>query len=183
MAFWEARTTHTVNSSFKRIGTAASPATTPPSAKLTLDEAVSTGEFYCSNIQPLKRKYTSWTLGNLAGGLQILYGQTSDRLSETEEIPLVRTLYRFQLCCNLSGHGYNEPIFSRAPEYEGSDVSELLQSLFDPWEIKEIVCIHEFAMQTYRELSPVNRNWPNLLRSVPERTGRNSRGSGLILGG
>lgn len=42
--------------------------------------------FYFSIIQPLKRKYTSWALGNLASGLQITYDQNSDRLSATEEI-------------------------------------------------------------------------------------------------
>lgn len=34
--------------------------------------------------------------------------------------------------------------------HEGWDVWGLLKSIFPPWEIEEIVCIHEFVMQTYR---------------------------------
>lgn len=97
-----------------------------------LDEAIRITKFYFSIIQPFTRKYTSWALENLASALRIPYNQHSDRLNVTEEIRLMRALYRFQLCCNIFSHGYNGSIFKHAPDYEGWDVSELLQSLFDP---------------------------------------------------
>ncbi|OQE38508.1 hypothetical protein PENCOP_c008G07640 [Penicillium coprophilum] len=72
-------------------------------------------------------------------------------------------LYRFQLCCNLFAQGHNGPILQRAPEYEARGAWKLLQLLFYPWEIEEIVCIHEFAMSTYQNLSPFDWNWDRLL--------------------
>lgn len=126
---------------------------------LTLEDVTCVMKFYLSVIQPLMRKYASWALGNLASRFQIQYDRNSDCLGVTKGIRLLRALYRFQLCCNLFSHSYNGPIFKPAHEYEGWDVWGLLKSVFPPWEIEEIVCIHEFVMQTYRTTSPIRWNW------------------------
>ncbi|KAK4861678.1 hypothetical protein LT330_003713 [Penicillium expansum] len=138
-AFWETRTKDTVTQSVQVYGDGRSASHNSPfsesvtlNRELMLDEAIRITKFYFSIIQPFTRKYTSSALENLASALRIPYNQHSDRLNVTEEIRLMRALYRFQLCCNIFSHGYNGSIFKHAPDYEGWDVSELLQSLFDP---------------------------------------------------
>ncbi|KAJ5154943.1 uncharacterized protein N7500_010382 [Penicillium coprophilum] len=169
-SFWETRTAITVTRFVQAHRDGRSSSHNSPFSQsvafnrdLTLDEVISMMKFYLSIIQPLKREYAKSTLHYLTGGLRTPYDQTSDILSETEEIRVVRALYRFQLCCNLFAHGHNGPILKRAPEFEARNVWELLQLLFDPWEIEEIVCIHDFAMNTYRNLSPFDWNRHRLL--------------------
>ncbi|KAG6028378.1 hypothetical protein E4U41_000689 [Claviceps citrina] len=115
---------------------------------LTEDEAVSMVQFYLTVMKPLAELYVGWALANLAAEAKT--PEDSHVLSRTEEIRLLRGLYRFELCCKLFG----ERIL-RIPERRRWSVrldSSILESLllrFEPWEAEEIVCVYEFSQDTY----------------------------------
>jgi hypothetical protein len=110
----------------------------------TEDDVLGIVTFYFSIIKPLVRCYTSWAMANLAHETKDV--QSNEPLSRTEEMRLLRSLYRFQLCCNLFGKGSHEPLRSQR-EFESVDILRLFVCLFEPWEIEEVVCIYTFAQE------------------------------------
>lgn len=83
--------------------------------KFTENDVVSMVAFYGSIIKPLTRRYTHWALANLVESSETKYEESHEPLSKTEEIRLLRGLYRFQLCCNLFSAGsYRTPEHPKA---------------------------------------------------------------------
>ncbi len=112
---------------------------------LSEEEAVSMVDFLSSVIQPFVRHFTSWALANLAKET----GSYQDQpLSKTEEIRIMRALYRYQLCCNLFVLHYSQSREDLFGDLWNPDdiLQEFMNLLFEPWEIEEIVCIYAFAI-------------------------------------
>ena len=71
-----------------------------------------------------------------------------------EETRLVRAFYRFQLCCNLFG---TNRVLARQPP-AGRRLADIfvreeeLFTLYEPWEIEEVVCVYEFAKDKFDEI-------------------------------
>jgi len=117
---------------------------------LTENEAISMATFHSSVIKPLVRCYVDWTLTNLSEETE--GSPDHEPLSKTEEIRLLRALYRFQLCCNLFGAGRLRASRSfrlLSPRFQPVDILKLFICLFEPWEVEEIACIYAFAREKY----------------------------------
>jgi hypothetical protein len=69
-------------------------------------------------------------------------------LSDTEEIRILRALYRFELCCNIFGNGIPTPHYLPR-RFEAVDILKNFICLYEPWEVEEIVCINAFAKDLY----------------------------------
>ena len=70
---------------------------------LTLDQLILMATFHFTIIKTLIWYYTGWTMGNL--NREIKDPPSHGLLSITEETRLVRSLYHFQLYCNIFGVG------------------------------------------------------------------------------
>ncbi|KAK4241087.1 hypothetical protein C8A03DRAFT_41485 [Achaetomium macrosporum] len=92
------------------------------SKTVTKEEAASMAAFHSSVIIPLSRRFASCALKDLARQTMAEYDAP---LSRTEEMRIIRALYRFQLCCCLFGR---------------------------PWEIEEVACIYYWVKAEYDQV-------------------------------
>ncbi|KAI1957354.1 hypothetical protein LOZ58_005724 [Ophidiomyces ophidiicola] len=92
--------------------------------------------------------------------------------SNTEETRIVRALYRFQVCCNIFGKGYERWGASEFHSIDSIDISVIYFDLFEPWEVEEIACIHHFTTQQFNQIFDaiswdVNEKNPNFTNDRP----------------
>ncbi|KAI0853035.1 hypothetical protein F5Y00DRAFT_271577 [Daldinia vernicosa] len=127
----------------------------PLHQRLREHEAVEMAAFHLSIISPLLQHYVGWALGNLA--IETGNMTRSISLSRVEETRLLRSFYRFQLCCNLFGKGGQRPCTKQTLGFRPVEILQLFFCLFEPWEVEEISCINTFAQDKYdhifREIS------------------------------
>lgn len=114
---------------------------------LTLDDLICMTKLHRMVVQPLVRFYADWALMNIiqdAETLHIHYDISEIRapLSSTERDRIMRSLYRFELCCNVLGLS---PHFIN-PGLGCEDTVKLITNYFEPWQIKELFCINSFAL-------------------------------------
>jgi hypothetical protein len=114
---------------------------------LTLNDLICMARFHRMVVQPLVRCYTDWALMNIiqdATILQIKYDvwKIWEPLSGAERDRIMRSLYRFELCCNVFGLG---PHLIN-PGFSSEDTVMLVKHSFEPWQIKELFCINSFAL-------------------------------------
>lgn len=116
---------------------------------LPLDEVISMLVFHFSIIKPLVSYYSGREIDCLA--------ESPRPLSNTEETRIVRALYHFQLYCNLFGVGRYKPVTGRRLNLYPEDIMRLFLNVFEPWEVEEMACIHNFARwevdQVFRRVS------------------------------
>lgn len=116
---------------------------------LTLDEVISIVIFHFSIIKPLAWYYTGWAMDNLSQ--ETKDPQTHEPLSITEEQRLVRSLYRFQLYCNLFGvsrYPFDQEFLSIRP----ADFLGLFLNIYEPWEVEEFLCFHVFVTKKFNQV-------------------------------
>lgn len=117
---------------------------------LDMDGIMSMMSFHTSIIMPLCRHYAGWALTNLAEKTDKEFPESHNKhpiLSRTEELRLVRALYRYQLYCNLFGVGE-----SGCYEQSYTDDKNLFKGflhIYKSWEIEEIACIYTFTMKNF----------------------------------
>ncbi|KAI1739682.1 hypothetical protein F4680DRAFT_466195 [Xylaria scruposa] len=117
---------------------------------LTEDAAVGMATFVFSIIKPLVGHYTRWALANLAN--ETGNSHSHEPLSKTEEIRLMRALYRFQLCCNLFGNNHYRTSWQIDLRFMSHDILNIFFCIFEPWEVEEIACIHTFVKEKYDQI-------------------------------
>jgi hypothetical protein len=110
--------------------------------RLTEDEAVGMAAFHSFIIKPLARRYADWALANLADETKTSQSQL---LNKTEEVRLLRALYRFQLCCNLFGSRHR----AIWPPPLPVEILNMFLCVFEPWEVEEIACVYTFSKEKY----------------------------------
>ncbi|KAI1980024.1 hypothetical protein LOZ53_006254 [Ophidiomyces ophidiicola] len=93
--------------------------------------------------------YATTTMANLAVEINEPQSVSS---SNTEETRIVRALYRFQVCCNIFGKGYERWRASDFRSIESINISVMYFDLFEPWEVEEIACIHHFITQQFNQI-------------------------------
>lgn len=104
-------------------------------------------------VKPLVKQYACWSLSNLSNEPEATKGLEETPLSRTEESRLIRSLYRFQLCCNLFGKTAHHELPLRShPDFSPLQMLQILQSSFDPWELEEIYCVYIFAENKYKSV-------------------------------
>ncbi|KAI9784464.1 MAG: hypothetical protein M1839_002120 [Geoglossum umbratile] len=128
---------------------------------LTEEEAIEMADTYWFTIRPLASYYVDWVGAYLRGKFKSFrsYGP----LSKTEETRVLRALYRYELFSHLFGESpsRNAKIHNVFPVI---DVLKLFLGLFEPWEVEEMVCIHNFTVEKIREILP---SLPGDLQWIP----------------
>jgi hypothetical protein len=124
-----------------------------PREESSLDDLIKMANFHRLVIRPLVQHYTDWALRNIvedAEVLQIEYdlSKIEEPSSKAEELRVMRSLYRFELFCSLFGLGPHKLDL----ELDSLDICMLVAASFEPWELKEISCIHTFTMSQYRNI-------------------------------
>ena len=114
---------------------------------LTLEEVISMVTFYTSIVKPLMQYYTSWALDTLIE--ETKNPQSHQPLSRTEKARLVRGLYHYQLYCNLFGANYCCESFLG---FQAIEILKIFISLYEPWEVEEMVCIYAFAKEKFNQV-------------------------------
>ncbi|KAK3940186.1 hypothetical protein QBC46DRAFT_435200 [Diplogelasinospora grovesii] len=125
------------------------------SEQLTEADAVGMTNFYFSVMRRLVRIYSRWaqpTHRSLDYNKAVhdfyfdiyLYG-----VSRSEEIRMLRALYRFQLSCNLFGATHEWSRDREMPHWDDRDIRELFFDNFEPWEVEEWMCIYFFLEHGY----------------------------------
>ncbi len=108
------------------------------SRKCAVADLVGMAAFYSSTIRPLLRRVFATMPARV-----VQHGP----LSDTEHARMLRALYRFQLWCNLYGTG--EGAATRGRAVRPCDMLLHFFGAFEPWEVEEISCVHEFFMDMY----------------------------------
>ncbi|RSM05082.1 hypothetical protein CEP52_006534 [Fusarium oligoseptatum] len=110
---------------------------------LTESEMSGLAMFHLSFIQPLIEKYKNWAMTNIANDFEEQKKTAhAAPLSSTEQLRIMRALYRFQLWCNLFG-GFSYMCDREGPPY-------MFFSLYEPWEVEEISSVHLFATSGFQ---------------------------------
>ncbi|ROV92313.1 hypothetical protein VSDG_07262 [Cytospora chrysosperma] len=117
--------------------------------ELSLDDMIHLLRFHTSVVEPLTERYASWALASLPSS------STNDQagqqpLSDTERCRIQRAMYRLQIFCNVCG-SLGEERSSRERIEDDIDRLRVL-SMFPAWEIEEIMCLHRFAEDIYRDI-------------------------------
>lgn len=117
--------------------------------ELSLDDMIHLLRFHTSVIEPLTERYASWALASLPSS------STNDQagqqpLGDTERCRIQRAMYRLQIFCNVCG-SLGEESSSRERIEDNIDRLRVL-SMFPAWEIEEILCLHRFAEDIYRDI-------------------------------
>ncbi|KAK3899285.1 hypothetical protein C8A05DRAFT_46603 [Staphylotrichum tortipilum] len=100
--------------------------------------------FHLTVIEPLVQSFVNWALGNFARETEA--PPPPQPLSRTEEARIVRAMYRFQLCCNLFHDRRHQWI---SVQLDALDMLELVFSLFEPWEVEQVVCVYAFVQDRF----------------------------------
>ncbi|ROW02476.1 hypothetical protein VMCG_06081 [Cytospora schulzeri] len=116
---------------------------------LSLDDMIHLLRFHTSVIESLTERYATWALASLPSS------STNDQagqqpLSDTERCRIQRAMYRLQIFCNVCG-SLGEERSSRERIEDNIDRLRVL-SMFLAWEIEEILCVHRFAEDIYRDI-------------------------------
>ncbi len=119
------------------------------SEKLSEEQVINMVSFLSSVIQPLVRRFISWTWANLAKETTTRYQDQA--LSKTEEVRILRGFYRYHLCCNVFGT-YWSCDSAGVTFYSDRVLQEFMHLVFEPWEIEEILCILAFVTNQYDEI-------------------------------
>lgn len=106
--------------------------------ELTANEMNDMATFYLSFIQPFTEMYKAWALSKAAEAPSISETGAPDApLSFTEQLRIMRALYRFQLWCSMFG--------CPRPAIDEVDLLDMFFGLYEPWEVDEINSVYEFA--------------------------------------
>ncbi|GKZ34875.1 hypothetical protein AbraIFM66950_005272 [Aspergillus brasiliensis] len=120
----------------------------------TTEDIANMVEFHLGVVQPLMQLYIDWMFRNLTKQPEV--NQCDRTLSPTEEIRVLRAMYRFQLGCNLFGAGLHYDCRKPHPPVESLKILCYLSILFEPWEMEEINCINAFAKVNYDHIFDQN---------------------------
>ncbi|KAJ4312574.1 hypothetical protein N0V84_009857 [Fusarium piperis] len=110
--------------------------------ELTGNDMADLAMYYLSVIRPFTEMYRDWALTNAAEDCKIDQTEAHNApLSLTEQLRIMRALYRFQLWCNLFG----------SPEHsiDKVDILDMFFGLYEPWEVEEINSVHAFATDVF----------------------------------
>jgi hypothetical protein len=118
-----------------------------PREESSLDDLIKMANFHRLLIRPLVQHYTDWALRHVvkdAEVLQIEYklSKIEEPLNKAKELRVMHSLYRFELFCNLFGLGPHR----LDSELDSLDICMLVAASFEPWELKEVSCIHTFTV-------------------------------------
>ncbi|KAI1114803.1 hypothetical protein F5Y14DRAFT_440964 [Nemania sp. NC0429] len=108
--------------------------------------------YHTSVARPFVSRYSSWALANLRNGTEPQNCTPRDGnesvLSRSEEIHILRALYRFETFHHIFGLHYGR----RRGSFRDWEVRDMFFDLFDPWESEGIGCINTFVRQQWEDI-------------------------------
>lgn len=108
--------------------------------------------FYRFVVQPFTEMYKNWAFTNIANDFkEPKTAARNPHLTPTEEMRIMRALYRFQLWCNLFGHSESGFVEVR--------ILDMFFGLYEPWEVEEINSVHSFATNGFYTDLPLRWEW------------------------
>ena len=118
-------------------------------AQLSDEDIIDLLHFHVRVIEPLTERYASWALGSLPTESEEEQAGHQP-LSDTERRRIQRAMYQLQLFCNVCGStGEGRSCPNRIED----NVDRLrILSIFPPWQIEQILCVHEFAVEFYSDV-------------------------------
>jgi hypothetical protein len=127
------------------------PGFTAVQTNLTEDDAAAVMVQYVTVIKPLAVKYADWALPQLSTLAQVEHQPAP--LSKTEELRIIRALYRFQLCCYAFG-AYGDGDTRGFGLVYRDDIGPPWRwfATLEPWEIEELTCVYTAIMCTYNQI-------------------------------
>lgn len=128
----------------------------------TLADLVDMAAFHQSVARPLSVKCAALFLQNLDPSLEV------DGLSGTEQIRLLRALYRFQLYCNLFGQGPKPGQRRKVARLDPAETLALLFGSLKPWEVEEIDSIYTLVRSKYDAVPDATQH--DLAKETPMST-------------
>ncbi|VUC31433.1 unnamed protein product [Clonostachys rosea] len=126
------------------------------SENLAQDEIFAITAFYLQHVEPFEQPFISW----LDEGIIEVRGFNSshnfkDCVTETDLMRLRRSLYRFQLLCQIE-----DPTRNRNPNHEShlvrADTKDFID-LLPPWQFEELISACEFFDSVTRRASEITR--------------------------
>lgn len=103
--------------------------------------------FHLSIVQPFTKMYKNWAFNSITKEFkEPLTAARDPPLSPTEEVRIVRALYRFQLWCNLFGHSDSR--------FDEVRILDMFFGLYEPWEVEEIKGVDYFATDGFYIYDP-----------------------------
>ncbi|XXG97639.1 hypothetical protein Hte_003946 [Hypoxylon texense] len=115
-------------------------------------DAAKIAKFHLNVILPVARRFISWAAHYPGDELHISAFQQPLSLSRVEETRLLRSLYRFQLCCHLFGSGPHPDLVAQSAQTP-IDILMRFFFLYEPWEVEEMRCVGLFADEMYERFS------------------------------
>ncbi|KAI8689443.1 hypothetical protein NCS56_00207800 [Fusarium sp. Ph1] len=119
---------------------------------LTRNDMSELAVFYLFVVQPFTKMYKNWAFINIANDFKDpKTAAQNPPLTLTEEMRIMRALYRFQLWCNLFGHSESGFVEVR--------ILDMFFGLYEPWEVEEINSVHFFATDGFYTDLPLLWEW------------------------
>lgn len=117
----------------------------PDQTSFTDVEAVAMVSFYFLNVKPITEYYTRWLFKNLTteAAEYVQHARQPTLASRSEEIRLIRAIYRFEMLCQIAGPASNTTYSSRR-----ALVCIFLEH-FNAWEIEELFSFYQFVETRY----------------------------------
>ncbi|EEU40583.1 uncharacterized protein NECHADRAFT_75869 [Fusarium vanettenii 77-13-4] len=110
---------------------------------LTGNDLSDLATFYLVVVRPFMKMYKDWAFANIANEFKKSNPAAENPpLSRTEEIRIMRALYRFQLWCNLFGRSESD--------FDEVRILDMFFGHYEPWEVEEINSVHLFAKDGFR---------------------------------
>jgi len=120
---------------------------------LTEKDAVDMVVFHNTVVMPHFHKYLKTALAKFPKIDKLREGPLDQaHISPTEEIRVLRALYRFQIACNAYGTGPYLSVRPKKLEFDAGVILKQFLCFYEPWEIEEIGCIYTYARDKYHNL-------------------------------
>ncbi|KAK5992079.1 hypothetical protein PT974_05476 [Cladobotryum mycophilum] len=109
--------------------------------------------YHLAVAQPLLHSYSKWALTNLSKATssstnEQVATEFNVKLQRSEEIRILRALYRYETFCHLFGRNQGR----RHGAFRHNEVNEIFFCLFDPWEAEAIGCVDLFVRDKYQDI-------------------------------
>jgi len=73
-------------------------------------------------------------------------------LSHTEAVRIQRALYRYELFCSVFPPNPMRDHRFLSDPLDAQEKAHYLLSLYQPWEVEEMTCVHDYLMDVYRQI-------------------------------
>lgn len=130
----------------------AEPYQTRVTEELSEVDAMAMLTFHTKRVLPVAHWFIGWAVNCAVSDLGIPSFRQPLSPSRTEGTRFLRSLYRFQICCQLFGSKRFAKLRKGRRRRDATDILSVFFFLFEPWEVEEMRCLSRFADAVYRRV-------------------------------